>query len=310
MVYLKIIRPINLGMLLLLQVIIKFGFFEPLALPLAMNVFQFCLLLLATLTIAAAGNVINDIYDTTIDAVNKPNRVIVGNYISEKNAYTFYIILTSLGVCAGFLLANQLGKPGLAAVFIIIAAILYMYASYLSALLLIGNIIVSALVAFALITVILFDIYPMLNANIAGYQIPLRIVLVYAAFAFYFNLLREIVKDIEDVNGDKKGERNTLAIALGRERTRNITFILGVFALVAILWITYSYVYQHMYLAFYIVFCICGPLLYFCIKSWDAKDEKAYGQMSIALKITMITGIFSLAGVTEMVQNIITPQNL
>ncbi|MDX1462712.1 MAG: UbiA family prenyltransferase, partial [Marinirhabdus sp.] len=241
MVYLKIIRPINLGMLLLLQVIIRFGFFEPLALPLAMNVFQFCLLLLATLTIAAAGNVINDIYDTTIDAVNKPNRVIVGNYISEKNAYTFYIILTSLGVCAGFLLANQLGKPGLAAVFIIIAAILYMYASYLSALLLIGNIIVSALVAFALITVILFDIYPMLNANIAGYQIPLRIVLVYAAFAFYFNLLREIVKDIEDVNGDKKGERNTLAIALGRERTRNITFDLGVFALVAILWITYSY---------------------------------------------------------------------
>ena len=88
----------------------------------ALNTFQFALLVIATLSIAAAGNVINDIHDVKADAINKPTKVIVGENISEKNAYRFFFTLNILGVFSGFLVSNLVGKPVFATLFIIISA--------------------------------------------------------------------------------------------------------------------------------------------------------------------------------------------
>src|SRR5690606_7822537 len=96
------------------------------------------------------------------------------------------------------------------------------------------------------------------------------IVLHYALFAFFINLIREIVKDLQDINGDKKGRKNTLAIAIGRKRTITIVFILGVFMVFGIVFYMYKNLYNTQALLLYFLFAIVGPLLYFCIKAWDA----------------------------------------
>jgi 4-hydroxybenzoate polyprenyltransferase len=295
MVYLKIIRPVNLLLLALVQILIKFVLFEAFNIEIAMRNTQFLWLLIATLAIAAAGNVVNDIYDVDIDKINKPDKVIVGKQISEKKAFTYFIILNCIGVISGFILANQLGKPGLAATFIIISALLYIYSTQLKAMLLTGNIIISLLVAFSLLIVLIFDLYPIADNGLTATQKQVSaIVLHYAIFAFTINLMREIVKDLEDINGDKKGEIRTLAIAIGRQRTTMLVFAMAVIFIMSIVFYLYTFLYNKQLMVLYFLFLIVAPLIYFCIRTWGAKSQKEYTTMSVILKVTMFTGICSL----------------
>lgn len=293
--YLKLVRYQNLFFIALAQVLIKYGLFLPFGAETALGTFSFALLVLATLCIAAAGNIINDIYDVEIDKINKPNKVLIGKKISEISANRLFIILNVIGVAIGFYLANSIGKPSFAALFIVFSALLYLYASYLKGMLLIGNLLISTLVAMSLIIVALFDLLPVITPqNQTAQSAVFKIVLHYALFAFCINLIREIVKDLQDINGDKKGGMNTLAIALGRKRTTTIVFVLAVFMVLGIAFYMYEHLYNHQTVMLYFLFAIVAPLLYFCVKSWDADTPKEYGVLSKLLKIIMFLGICSI----------------
>jgi 4-hydroxybenzoate polyprenyltransferase len=277
------------------QCVVKLALLEPLNFTFGLNTYGFIALIIATVCIAAGGNVINDINDIEIDKVNRPKKVIVGQKISEKMANYLYIGLTFTGVCAGFYVANTLGKPSFAIIFIIFAALLHLYATQLKRKLLLGNILVSFLVASSLLLFIIFDIFPGLNEQEREIQLlATNTILLYAGFAFYVNLMREIVKDIQDVNGDQKGDKNTLAVAIGRKRARNVAFVMGIIAIVVILGFTYFFLYQYMTVAFYFVFLVGGPLLVFCIRAYSAEREKDFKILSLLLKLIMLAGICSL----------------
>lgn len=278
------------------QILIKYFLLEPFEVSLALNsVFHYSLLVFATIYIAAGGNVINDIHDITIDKINKPNKVIVGKFISEKAAYNYYILLTTLGVGCGFVLSNNIGKPGLAVVFILVAALLYWYATFLKSMLLIGNLLISLLVGISLVMVILFDIFPALNEVDKPIQLLLsKTILGYAVAAFYINLIREIVKDIQDMNGDKNGGRTTLPMVLGTSRTLMLVFAMGIFAFFVLVFFIYHHLYKHTLLLFYFLFLIGGPLLIFCVKSWNASKPKDYKVLSFLLKLILLMGVCSI----------------
>jgi 4-hydroxybenzoate polyprenyltransferase len=253
------------------------------------------MLVLATLCIAAAGYIINDIQDIEIDRINKPENVIVGNKISEKMAFTLFIILNSIGVVLGFFLSNSIGKPGFFALFIIISALLYLYATYLKSVMVLSNIIISALVAMTLIVVGLFDLIPSITVENQSTQSTFfSIVMDYALFAFIINLIREMVKDVQDVDGDKNGGITTLPIVIGRKRTIYIVFALAVLLLFGIVFYMYSYLYYKQIAIIYFLFLIVAPLIYFCVRSWGATTKKDYQFLSQFLKIIMILGMGSL----------------
>lgn len=300
--YLKLTRPFNLLLIILVQGIIKYGLLETLDVQVSLDNFRFRLLVFATVCIAAAGNVINDIFDVNIDRINKPQQVIVGRRITEKAAYNFYIILNILGVGVGFYLSNLLDHPGLAAVFIVISALLYVYATQLKSMLLLGNILISLLVASSLLILILFDIFPAIDTQLKESQVlSSQAILMYAGFAFYINFIREIVKDLQDIDGDKNGGCKTLPIVLGRRRTVNVVFVLGVIALLSLLIYTYFVLYNYRKVVFYFVFLMAAPLLFFCIKAWNAENHKHFGVLSIILKVVMLTGICSIIFYTEVI---------
>tara|TARA_B100000949_G_scaffold33707_2_gene27214 strand:- start:4109 stop:4987 length:879 start_codon:yes stop_codon:yes gene_type:complete len=279
----------------LAQVFIKYSLFLAFGVETALTDFSFALLVLATICIAAAGNIINDIYDVEIDRINKPNKVLIGKMISERSANRLFIILNITGVAIGFYLANTIGKPGFAALFIVFSALLYLYASYLKGILLVGNLLISVLVAMSLIIVVLFDLFPAITPhNQAMQSVVFKIVMHYALFAFFINLIREIVKDLQDINGDKKGGMNTLPIALGRKRTVSVVFILGVIMVLGVVFYMYENLYKEQILLLYFLFAIVAPLLYFCIKAWDADTPRDYGLLSKLLKAIMFLGICSI----------------
>jgi 4-hydroxybenzoate polyprenyltransferase len=296
MAFLKLIRFQNLLLLIFMQLLFRYGFLNLQNISLALTDLQFIILILTTVCIAAAGYIINNIFDKETDSINRKN-VIVGNEISEAMAYNLYFALNVLGVGGGFYLSNIIEKPGFALLFIIVSGLLYLYASSLKQSLLIGNVIVAALTALSVIIVGLFDLLPMVSPETQVHlAILFKIILDYAMFAFLINFIREIIKDLEDVKGDYNLGMNTLPIALGVARTSKI--VLAVTALITMYLLYYIYTYyfnNNLYIStLYSLLMIVAPLLFICIKLTSAKNSSDFKTLSLLLKLVLLSGIISV----------------
>jgi 4-hydroxybenzoate polyprenyltransferase len=293
--FLKLIRYQNLLMLAFMQLIFRYVFFKFQDIPLALADWQYGLLVLSTILIAAGGYVINNIFDQNTDTINKPNNVIVGKTISETDAYNLYIGLTVTGVGIGFYLSNVILKPGFASIFILIAATLYMYATSLKQMMIIGNIIVALLLSFSVVIIGIFDLFPTIHeGNQQQMGIVFSILLDYALFTFFLNFMREIVKDIEDVDGDYNQGMNTLPIAIGKSRTSKIVFGLSFIPMLFMLYYINKYLLDLVFTTVYLLLFVVGPLLYFTVKIWTAKSKKEFHTLSMLLKWILLFGILSI----------------
>ena len=278
-----------------MQALIRYGFFIPLGADLTLNNFLFILLMTATVSIAAAGNIINNICNFEIDSINVPKKVIIGNKVTEKNANHLFIIFNSIGVGLGFYISNQIGKPEFSGFFIIASALLYLYATFIKSILIIGNVIISALIAFSIIIVGLFDLVPAITIlNQKDQSFLFSILLNYAFFIFYMNLIREIIKDIKDIDGDKNGNLSTLPIVLGRKRASFIAFLMSVLAMFGSVYYIYIHLYNYTIAIIFSLVFLVAPLLFFSIKIWDASNKNDYVFLSKLLKIMMLLDICSI----------------
>jgi len=292
---LKLVRYQNLLLIIATQYLIKYGVFKNFGIEITLSDFGFFLLCFSTVCIAAAGNIINDVYDMETDRINNSKKQIVGTKISVKAAQTGYMILSIIGVGIGFYLSNLIGKPGFSAIFIIISALLYLYATYLKQLLVLGNLIISSLVAMVIIIVGLFDLFPAITStNQLTQSIIFSILLDYALFAFLLNWLREMVKDQIDITGDYNTGRNSLPIAIGANRANKVIFLVGIIPLTLVIFYIYDYLFENLYLVLYALLFVVAPLLYFLINLISAKTKAQYSNLSALLKIIMVFGLLSI----------------
>ncbi|RED48224.1 4-hydroxybenzoate polyprenyltransferase [Seonamhaeicola aphaedonensis] len=282
-------------MIALVQLLVKYALLEPLGALTSLSSLGITILILATICIASAGNIINDIYDIETDLVNKPDKVIVGKSISEKTAFNLFITLNVLGVALGYYLSHLVEKSGFFSLFVIISALLYVYASYLKQTLVLGNVVISILVGLSVLIVGIFELIPNITSENQQLQLVyFKIVLDYAFFAFLINLIRELTKDIEDIDGDYKVGMKTLPIAIGRERASNILFALTLVPILAIGYYIVYKIYQNQIAVIYFLVCILGPLIYISIKTFSAKTKKEFHHISNILKLVMLLGMLSL----------------
>ncbi|OUS16019.1 prenyltransferase [Nonlabens dokdonensis] len=293
--FFKIIRWPNILLTILTQLVIVYGMLIPSGVDPSLSNWQLSLLILATALLTASGNVINDIYDVEIDRINKPEKLLVTKSISEKNAFYIYMALTVIAVGAGFILSNSIGKPILSSVFIAVAFILYLYASSLKAMLLVGNIIISLLVALVILITGIFELFPSITPETqTAFKFLLERLLEFALMAFSINLAREWVKDCEDVNGDKAGGRNTIAILLGRSRAAKVISIFILAIVILLGWYVYEFIYKNEVATYFFTFLIIGPLTFVAFKLWTAASPKEYHLLSNILKLVLLFGILSI----------------
>lgn len=278
-----------------MQLLLKYALLRAFGIQTALDAFGILLLIIATVFIAAAGNIINDIYDIETDLVNKPNRVIIRKSIPEKAAYNLFVALNVIGVGAGFYLSHRVGKAPFFALFVMVSLLLYIYATYLKRTLLIGNIIISLLVALSLIIVGVFELIPVMTPdNKALQSVFFKVILNYALFAFLINLLREIAKDIEDIDGDYKAGMFTLPIAIGRERARYALTVLNFVPLIGVVFYITTNLYKQPLAISYFLLFIVGPLIYVSIKTLSASTKKEMQHISLMYKLVMLFGMLSL----------------
>jgi 4-hydroxybenzoate polyprenyltransferase len=184
--------------------------------------FAFWLIVLATVLIAAGGYVINDYFDLKIDRINRPESVIIGENMSKKTAMRLYITLTSIGILLGIIISILLKSSTLGLIFIIVPGMLWFYSSSYKRQFLVGNLIVALVSALSLVVVLVAQCALLINIYGTDLlrQTPVlqelyRWVCGFALFAFLFTLVREIIKDLQDINGDREMECRTLPIVLG-----------------------------------------------------------------------------------------------
>lgn len=295
MKFLDLIRWKNLCIIAIAQLLVKYALLEPFGAQTALDGFSILVLVLATICIAAGGNIINDIYDIETDRVNKPQKVIVGKHISEKVAFNLFLVFNILGVGLGFYLSNHVNKGAFLAIFIIISVLLYVYSTYLKRTPLIGNIVISVLVALSLIVVGIFDLIPTLSEFNRDTQLLFfKIILDYAMFAFIINLLRELAKDLEDINGDYKAGMNTLPIAIGRERAKYVLVVLNFMPLGLIVHHVVSNLYTEQLAVLYFLLFVIAPSIYVTIKTFQAKAQSDFHHLSNVYKLILFFGMLSL----------------
>ncbi len=167
------------------------------------------ILIFSTLCITAAGYIINDYYDIKIDYINKPNRVLVGRVLKRRVAMIAHIALNAVGVGLGALVSLMIGSINLAAGFL-----LWFYSNQLKRLPFVGNLLVALLTAASILILVLY------------YQANQYLVYTYAIFAFSITLIREVIKDMEDLKGDQNFGLQTLPIYWGIRKTKRLLYVL------------------------------------------------------------------------------------
>lgn len=243
-------------------------------------------IILAMITVffeTAAGNVINDYFDYNIDLVNKPERPIPSGRISLKNGKNYAYFLFLAGTICGFLI-SYLTNNWIPFIIVLIAdVILYLYAYKLKATPLIGNLAVGFMTGFGFV----FGGFTINNPDIVITSIFLGF------FAFVMTTAREIVKDIEDVEGDKKDGARTLPILIGKKTPAILASILIVIDC-ALCPLLYTY---HIFGVLYLIIIAIAVILfiYSAIIILKSQDEASAHKSSKLLKIGMLIAFLSFA---------------
>ena len=219
--------------------------------------------------------------------------------MSENDANSIYIGVNVVGVVIGFYLANVIDVPAFAALFVVISGSLYWYANHLKQSFLLGNVIVSLLVALSVLVIGIFDLYPVVYAgNQSTMRVFFGILFDYAMILFCVNLMREIVKDLEDLKGDKVQRMKTFSIVMGEAKATKVLALFTLFPVAGITYYVLTYLPNLHIANIYILLTIVGPLVYFAIKIWTAREKSEFTLLSNLLKIVMLLGVVSVGVIT------------
>jgi len=295
--FLKLVRLHNLLFMALTQVLFQFCIYYPLykdSIP-AGDLTRFILLVFASLFIAAAGYVINDYFDINIDEVNKPKRMVVGKVIHRRWAIAWHFMLSGAGIILTALALPFLQKWYLILANVFCVVLLWFYSTNFKKSLLTGNIVISFLTAWTIL-IIFFAKVDLADAFDSIHHRFFRLTILYAGFAFIISLIREAIKDMEDMPGDAKYACRTMPIVWGVNATK-VYVAVWLVVLIAVLIILQVYVLQfNWWLAVaYSVPAIIFPLLLILFRLKKSTTTGQFHQLSTLTKLVIFTGILSMA---------------
>ncbi len=306
--YLKLLRWKNLLIiaftLLIMRYLVLIPVFQYFEVDVLYPDVGFLFLCLSTIFIAAGGNFINDYFDRKTDSINRPKNVVVGYSVKRRNVIAGHLILSVLGIVFGFIASYFAGSLKYGLFFILIAYILWKYSSKLKRCFFWGNFFVAVLIAIVPLIVGLSEYFTIKNFSgeisaelNTAMCISFRLLTGFACFAFIYNLIREIVKDIEDIEGDKKTEVRSIAVVAGVKNANALVFILSFIAAIATVFAWHGYVAKldffekHLFGTLYIWTLIIIPSFYVSLKTLLSSKKRHYTKISKLLKVIMVFGV-------------------
>jgi 4-hydroxybenzoate polyprenyltransferase len=304
----KLIRFPNLLLIAFTLVTMRYGVMQPILIANGLNLelssVYFALLVASVVLIAASGYMINDYFDLETDTINRPDKVLIGKVFTPNAVYNAYIVLNVLALILAFYVSYNLRLYKIFFIFPLTCGFLWFYSNTYKSQFLIGNILVSAFTALVPVIPVIYElpsVYTKYKKFIVLEDLNLKsiyiVIAIFSLFAFIINLIREIVKDMEDYEGDKTAGCRTVPIVLGLKASKIIVSIMHVFVIITIAGIyKYFLLYNEigkidfMTMAYFTLF-LSIPLAisgYFII---SAKERKNYSKASAFLKFVLLFGI-------------------
>lgn len=312
MKYLRLLRLPNLLIVALTQYAMRFFIVAPLlngyGYTLQLPEWAFSLLVLATVSLTAAGYVINDYFDTRTDFINRPGTVVVGTSVTRRKAILLHTLLNIMGVMLGAYLAYYVGQLWLAAIFLFVTGVLWLYSTTYKRKFLIGNLIVALLTGMVPLLVMMFEAPLLINGF--GEQNALSSVIrvvyywvgAFGFFAFITSIIREIIKDVEDVKGDKAMGCTTLPVKWGRRGAAVLVASLVIFTMMA-LGVVYACLIPHLWVLIYFSIGLWLPFLLLMVLILRAKSAAAFTHASKLTKLVMLLGILFVLIAYYLIKN-------
>jgi 4-hydroxybenzoate polyprenyltransferase len=304
MKYLQLIRFQNLLLLALMQWVMRYLFLTQSYIDLALTDINYLLLVVSTVCIAAGGAVMQHIVNQEEDEMIQPQKRVVGNTISEAAAYNWYIGLTIIGVGVGFYLSNVIYKPTFASLFILAATLLYVKATNLNRIPLVGTIISALLVAISILVIALFDVFPATDAvNKIRMGEAFGILIDYAVFGFLLVLVFELFSTLKNKENDDRLGNATVATRLGNTKTKIIIGVITLFLIVLILYYSKVFLFELTLVLCYLLLALVGPLLFFAIKLIGCNSTKEFKILERTLYFVILFSILSIAVIVYNLKN-------
>lgn len=299
--FLKLIRLQNLLIIAFTQYMIRWCLLYPLLtlhdFELQLSNFQFFLLVLSTVMIAAAGYIINDYFDVAIDRVNKPERLVIDKGVKRRVAMGLHTLINIIAVLIALYVSYLAGSMKLIIIHILCAAGLWFYSTTFKRQFLIGNIMISLFTALVPMIVGLYELMPVQKIysemiDETSLNEEWKYVFGIAFFAFITTLVREIIKDMEDVEGDERYGCKTMPIVLGIKTSKNITISLAIVTMIFLVYFqTIRWSNGNLVGACYIGLALQVPFIYLIYRIITAKGKKDFKVSGNVAKLIMLLGV-------------------
>ena len=298
--FVKIIRLPNLLLIALTQYFVRYflmiefylneGIYTKRNIDYTLGNFDFFLLVLSTMLVAAAGYIINDYFDTRIDRINKPQRVVIDRGLKRDKAIYLHWILSGIAVLIGFYLAFKIGYWKFGFIQLLSVGLLWFYSTTFKKEFFIGNLIIAVLTGLVPLIVGLYEpqIYETSHSSF-------NFILGYSFFAFLITIPREIIKDMEDIKGDAALNSRTLPIVIGITASKVVAII---FLISIVVFIGYLQLLQYqsedMMSFWYFLLALQLPLLFNIGITVTAKTKKDFHLSGLFTKGVMAAGVVSM----------------
>lgn len=300
--FIKMIRLPNLFFIVLTQILFHVSVLDKILLPIGIRPvidgWDFLFLSAASVLIAAAGYIINDYFDINIDQVNKPKGNVVDTVVSRRWAMAWHFIFSGIGLLLSAFVSWRTGLWYILFGNFGCILLLFGYSVSLKRKLLIGNIVIALLTAWVILIICFAEIKIASNVSTPVAEASnkvIRIGILYAAFAFISTLIREAIKDIEDMQGDAKYGCRTMPIAWGVNATK-VYIAVWLVVILALLVVLQVYVFRFGWWAAmaYSILVIIIPFVLIFLRLFKANIQKDYHQLSNWTKLVMLSGILSM----------------
>lgn len=304
-VILRLVRWQNLVIIALTQFLLRYGILNRFLFPdhpgMMSGFVDFSLLVFVTFLLTIGGYLINDYFDIRIDSVNKPEGNPVGTAINGRSVILAHIIVNALAILIGFYLGYRLRSINFGLIFPLISILLWLYSARYKRTLAWGNLVVAILSALVIFIVWYFEfLHLRLKPSDFSQVVPelsetSRYFIAYGLFAFLVSFFREIIKDMEDIAGDKEFGSHTIPIALGMRRSNYIVTCLVTLTMIFMAFAQWTFFNRGWMMVFwYFLVIIQLPMIYLVVKLFRAKEREDYHFLSNLCKLIMLAGILSM----------------
>ncbi|HMR90019.1 MAG TPA: geranylgeranylglycerol-phosphate geranylgeranyltransferase [Saprospiraceae bacterium] len=304
--FIQILRPKNLIIVGITQWILYHYIILAFVATPSLDVFLFSLLVIDTMLIAAGGYVINDIIDAKTDQINKPSKTYIPSKISLKTATYYYYTLLTVGFLIALYIAYSIDNLPLVIIYPSSCFLLYLYSTKYKNSIIIGNVLVSLFVAMVS-GIILFAERNAVFAldDLSKMWRILELFFAYMVFSFMVNMIREIIKDMEDMEGDKSAGLTTYPIKYGADSAKKLTVIFCALSiLVLVLWLLTTNIPMDLRVYVFLLLLVASPLVVVIQILTKTTTKRDFSKISAILKYIMLSGLVSIILLSSILKSL------